>query len=169
MKKLVIGALVAITVGGAFAGCGSDKTGTETSADQAVKIDVVEKVTGLSEKFPIRMPMDASEEDLKEVYGLNMDNIASYSMKQCGMTPGIDVMGIFEAKDGNVEDVKTDLAKILESKKQAAYLPQEMEALDNAKIVSNGNYVGIFLVQGEEEGANPVADIEKDFNAMFTK
>ena len=76
MKKLVIGALVAITVGGAFAGCGSDKTGTETSADQAVKIDVVEKVTGLSEKFPIRMPMDASEEDLKEVYGLNMDNIA---------------------------------------------------------------------------------------------
>lgn len=169
MKKLVVGALVAITVGGTFVGCGAEKPSTEASGQEAVKIDVTTSVAGLVEKFPIRMPIDATDQDLKDVYKINMDNISSFAMKQCGMTPGIDVIGIFEAKEGKVEDVKTDLQKILETKKTSAYLPPEMEALENAKIVANGNYVGIFLVQGEEEGQNAVADVEKEFNAMLTK
>ena len=169
MKKIVIGALVALTVGGAFAGCGADKPETETSTEQAVKIDALGSVNTLIEKYPIRMPMDVLDQDLKDVYGINMDNISSFGMKQCGMTPGIDVVGIFEAKEGKVEDVKADLQKILEVKTAAAYLPGEKEALENAKIVNNGNYVGIFLMQGEEEGSNPVEAVEKDFNAMFVK
>lgn len=168
MKKLVIGALVALTVGGTFAGCGSDKPATETATPD-LKIDLTASVEGLVEKFPIRMPGDVTDQDLKDVFKINMDNINSFAMKQCMMTPGIDVIGIFEAKDGKVEDVKADLKKILETKEVAAYLPPEKEALENAKIVSNGNYVGIFLVEGEEEGQNPVADIEKEFNAIFTK
>ncbi|MGL5576710.1 MAG: DUF4358 domain-containing protein [Sarcina sp.] len=169
MKKLVVGALVAIIVGGTFVGCGAEKPSTETSGQEAVKIDVTTSVAGLVEKFPIRMPMDVTDQDLKDVYKINMDNMNSYAMKQCGMTPGIDVIGIFEAKEGKVEEVKKDLQKILDTKKQAAYLPPEMEALENAKIINNGNYVGIFLVQGEEEGVNPVTEIETEFNTMFTK
>ncbi|MGL5069467.1 MAG: DUF4358 domain-containing protein [Sarcina sp.] len=169
MKKIVIGALVGLMAGGTFIGCGADKPETETSTQQAVKIDALGSVNTLVEKYPIRMPMDALEQDLKDVYGINMDNIKSYGMKQCGMTPGIDVIGIFEAKEGKVEDVKKDLQKILDTKKQAAYLPLEMEALDNAKIISNGDYVGIFLMQGEAEGANPVEAVEKEFNALFVK
>lgn len=166
MKKILVCVLTAVMVGATFVGCTSDNK-TDAGQEQAVTINVKDELAKLEADYPLRMPADVTEQELTEMYGVSMDNIEEYALRHGMMTPGIDVMGIFKAKDGQVDTLKTDLEKILEVKRNAAYLPGEMEALDNAKIVDNGNYVGIFLLQGEEEGALPADEAVEKFNSLF--
>ena len=166
MKKILICVLAAMMVGGTFVGCGSESK-TDAGQEEAVAINVKDELVKFEAEYPMRMPGDVTQEELTDIYGVSMDNIEEFALRHGMMTPGIDVMGIFKAKEGKADALKTDLEKILEVKRVAAYLPPEMEALDNAKIVSNGNYVAIFLLQGMEEGDLPAEKAVETFNGLF--
>lgn len=169
MKKVIICALIAVVSLGTFTACTSDKkdSASGTDQEQVVQINIKDELAKLETEFPIRVSGEITNQDLKDVYGMNIDNIEEFALKQSMITPGIDVMGIIKAKSGNVEDVKSDAQKIIDVKKNSAYLPGEMEALENAKIVSNGDYVGIFLIQGEAQGDNIAQKASESFNNLF--
>lgn len=170
MKKFLVCSLAAILVGGTFIACGGEKK-TDVGIEQEVNININETLSKFLDEFEMRMPGEATDEDLKEVYKVNLDNIEEYAMKQCMMTPGIDVIGIFKAKSGKGEEVKTDIQKIIETKRGSAYLPGEMDALENSQIVVNGDYVGIFLIEGQEnengEMENQAQKAADKFKALF--
>lgn len=166
MKKLLIGGLAALVVGGTFISCNDSKI--DTSIEQNNEINISECLAKMESEIEMMKPVEVSEEDLKNVYGVNVENINDFSMKTAAIMPGIDTLGIFEAKDGKVEDVKADMQKILDKKKADAYTPTLMDALDNAKVVVNGNYVGIFILQSDPEAEELNSDkAEVMFNAFF--
>ncbi|MGL5767080.1 MAG: DUF4358 domain-containing protein [Sarcina sp.] len=170
MKKFLVCSLAAILVGGTFIACGEEKK-KDPAIEQQVNININETLSSFLDAFEIRMPGDATDQDLKEVYKINIDNIEEYAMKQCMMTPGVDVIGIFKAKSGKAEEVKTDVQKIIETKRTSAYLPGEMDALENSQVIVNGDYVGIFLIEGQEdengEIENQAQKAADKFKALF--
>ncbi|MGL4991860.1 MAG: DUF4358 domain-containing protein [Sarcina sp.] len=171
MKKILVCTLVAIISFTGFVACG-DKGDQNTGADKPIsqekEVNLKEEFAKLESEFTIRMPGDVSEEELREIYEINMDNVEDFSIKQCMMTPGVEVLGIFKAKDGKEADVKKDLEKILAVKKNAAYLPEEMDALENARIETSGDYACIFILQGDEEGNTGRSDKAlESFKSVF--
>lgn len=161
MKKILVCTLVAIVSFTGFIGCGTNgdnDTGADKPIGQEKELNLKEEFANLESKFTIRMPGDVSEEELKEIYEINMDNVEDFSIKQCMMTPGVEVLGVFKAKDGKEEAVKKDLEKILAVKKNSAYLPDEMDALESSRIETSGDYVCIFILQEDEEGNTDRAD-----------
>lgn len=168
MKKTFLSVLAAILIGGTFISCGTEKPNTEADAKQNKDINIKESVTKIETEVGMAMPGDMSEQDLKDVYGMNMDNIEEFQGRNAMVMPGIDVIAIFKAKDGKVDDVKADVQKILEKKKADAYTPILQDAMNQAKIVVNGNYVGLFILQSDPEGTEINSDkAEAIFNGFF--
>lgn len=168
MKKILVCVLVGVISLGGFVACtGSGSSDTGSKQEVTKTINIKDEFAKLDSEYPVRMAGDVTEQELKDVFGINTDDIEEFTAKQCMMTPGIDVMGVFKAKEGKVDAVKADLGKIMDVKKNSAYLPGEMEALENAQIVANGDYVGVFLLQSEEEGDSLAEKAAESFNNLF--
>ena len=168
MKRIFVSILTAILIGGTLVSCGEAKQKENINVQEVTNINTSDLASKIEQELGMVKPGEVTKEELKEIYGVNTDNIEEYSMKQAMIMPGIDVLGIFKAKDGKIDELKSDMQKIIDAKKDQAYTPILQDALKEAKVVTHGNYLGIFILQGEldSEGTNSDKAVEI-FNSSF--
>ena len=102
------------------------------------------------------MPMQIDDSVLSDMFGVSLDNVASYKGFFAGTMTNCDIMLVVEAKEGKKFEVKKALeAKLEAQKKQFEHyaVMGNLERLDAAKVVDKGNFVALLIVGaiGENE------------------
>ena len=151
MKKTLCAVLAAITVMCAFAGCG-DSAASSTSDNNsaaAAQTDTTADVSAIGDKLKsdITYEDELVEFDDSKITSILGIDAAKYSKARVyvgssGATP--EEIDCFEAVDETAAaDIKAVLEKRVESQKTLFedYKPEQMDKLNDAVIISNGNYV----------------------------
>lgn len=159
MKKILVSLLVAAMVGATLTGCGSKaEGGNGTSVEQTSSVSAKDVVDNLKQYIP--MPVEASEEEAKDIYHLNLDDVESYGIALTGRSPGVGFAMVVKAKEGKVDAVKASVDKVLEDRIGAAFYPDEKEIAEKAKVEVNGNFVSLLIFN--EDVAEEATQAYKD-------
>ena len=143
MKKVLVSLLVAAMVGATLTGCGSKEQGNGSQVEQGSSVSAADVVAQLKEYIP--MPMDATEEEAKDIYHLNLDDVESYGIAITGRSPGVGFAMVVKAKEGKVDAVKASVDQVLADRVGAAFYPDEKEIAEKAKVEVDGNYVSLLI------------------------
>lgn len=143
MKKILVSILVAAMVGATLTGCGSKAEGNGTQVEQGSSVSAADVVDQLKEYIP--MPMDATEEEAKDIYHLNLDDVESYGISLTGRSPGVGFVMVVKAKEGKVDAVKASVEQVLADRIGAAFYPDEKDVAENAKVRVDGNFVSLLI------------------------
>ena len=147
MKKILVSLLVAAMVGATLTGCGSKAEGNGTQVEQGSSVSAADIVEQLKEYMP--MPMEPTEEEAKDIYHLNLDDVEDYGILETQISPGPGFIMVVKAKDGKVDAVKASVEQVLQDKIGSAFYPEEQEVAENAKVEVNGNLVSLFIVNSQ--------------------
>lgn len=165
MKKKILGLLLAVSVASSLVACGSNSSeknnnvNVENSQEVASNVSVKEVMAKILEKQAIPMPIEADDELATSVYHLNLDNVEEYAIAQTGRSPGVGLVVLVEAKDGQVDSVKTSVEAILADKVSQAFYPDEVETMKAAEIKVTGNIVSLVVVNDEvKEDVSAILD-----------
>lgn len=159
MKKILVSLLVAAMVGATLTGCGSKaEGGNGTSVEQTSSVSAKDVVDNLKQYIP--MPVEVSEEEAKDIYHLNLDDVESYGIALTGRSPGVGFAMVVKAKEGKVDAVKASVDKVLEDRIGAAFYPDEKEIAEKAKVEVNGNFVSLLIFN--EDVAEEATQAYKD-------
>lgn len=141
MKKVII-VFLCVLVLALSAACGSDKA----SDNVAIDIDALyEKI--LSETSTDSMSI-LSEKKLNTYIGLSSDLYSASVVALCGDSVLADEIWLVEATDADALKEITALAEErLEQKalEMENYLPDQYEIVKQAKVVTRGLYLGVFV------------------------
>lgn len=143
MKKILVSILVAAMVGATLTGCGSKAEGNGTQVEQGSSVSAADVVDQLKEYIP--MPMDATEEEAKDIYHLNLDDVESYGISLTGRSPGVGFVMVVKAKEGKVDAVKASVEQVLADRIGAAFYPDEKDVAEKAKVRVDGNFVSLLI------------------------
>ena len=91
------------------------------------------------------MPMEPTEEEAKDIYHLNLDDVESYGIALTGRSPGVGFAMVVKAKDGKVDAVKASVDKVLEDRIGEAFYPDEKDVAEKAKVEVDGNFVSLLI------------------------
>lgn len=148
MKKILVSLLVAAMVGATLTGCGSKAEGGNGAAvEQTSNVSAKDVVTKLNEYIP--MPMEATDEEAKDIYHLNLDDVESYGISLTGRSPGVGFAMVVKAKEGKVDAVKASVDQVLADRIGAAFYPDEKEIAEKATVEVNGNFVSLLIFNEE--------------------
>lgn len=143
MKKILVSILVAAMVGATLTGCGSKAEGNGTQVEQGSSVSAADVVDQLKEYIP--MPMDATEEEAKDIYHLNLDDVESYGISLTGRSPGVGFVMVVKAKEGKVDAVKASVEQVLADRIGAAFYPDEKDVAEKAKVRVDGDFVSLLI------------------------
>ena len=143
MKKILVSLLVAAMVGATLTGCGSKAEGNGTQVEQGSSVSAADIVEQLKEYMP--MPMEPTEEEAKDIYHLNLDDVESYGIALTGRSPGVGFAMVVKAKDGKVDAVKASVDKVLEDRIGEAFYPDEKDVAEKSKVEVDGNFVSLLI------------------------
>lgn len=148
MKKILVSVLVAAMVGATLTGCGSKAEGGNGAAvEQSSNVSAKDVVAKLNEYIP--MPMEVTDEEAKDIYHLNLDDVESYGISLTGRSPGVGFAMVVKAKEGKVDAVKASVEQVLADRIGAAFYPDEKEIAEKAKVEVNGNFVSLLIFNEE--------------------
>lgn len=132
-----------------------------TSGGEAKDIDVAATSKSMMEATTFSDDMVLlSEKVVANYYDLeNVDEMAVYICPTGGYA---EEVALFKAKDGKAEDLKTEAQAHIDARKAEfeGYVPAEVFKLENAKILTNGNYVAVIVA---DDTAQATAEFEKAF------
>lgn len=160
MKKLLKGIMLC-ALALALVACGSSKENTKV--EEPIKIDLgvlMEQI--IADNFAEAAFVDYDDEYLTNYMELDPTILESYTGKYPMISMVATEIGMFEAKDGNLEAVQTAVEGYRELKKENAWYPVEQTNAEGSIVFVKGNYV--FFIMCE----NP-ADIQSQIEAAFTK
>ena len=143
MKKILVSILVAAMVGATLTGCGSKAEGNGSQVEQGSSVSAADVVDQLKEYIP--MPMDATEEEAKDIYHLNLDDVESYGISLTGRSPGVGFVMVVKAKEGKVDAVKASVEQVLADRIGAAFYPDEKDVAEKAKVRVDGDFVSLLI------------------------
>lgn len=152
MKKFAAVLMIALASTTAFVGCSGDETKTENSTTaQVEKAPLKDLLNEMLEQNLVVMPMEIDETLAQEAYHIDLNVVDEYAITETGRTPGPGLIVMVKAKDGQLEQAKANIEALKQDKIGNAFYPAEQEAAENAKIVEDGNYVGLFILNSEVE------------------
>lgn len=170
MKKVLVSMLLVSAAAVSMVGCGNkteapnnntnveqnEQGNTSQESNNSGDLNVRGIMDGLLELNAIPMPMDITEEDAKEIYHLDLNNVEEFAISVCGRSPGVGLAVLVEAKEGKVDSVKQSVEAVLADNVANAFYPMEQEAYENAKVEVNGNLVSLIVVDSsvQEEVTN---------------
>lgn len=151
MKKIILFISLIFVFGSVLVGCNENKKNIDV---EATGKEIAIALDGKTKKL--------QKLNAEEAKGILQDLtlVEEYSVYGSMMSP-IETVGIFKVKDGNLDKVKEELEKTKKAKKEAAFYPADKDALSNdgaLKVVSNGNYVGIFILPDYENASADITD-----------
>ena len=150
VKGLLIGALML-----ALTACGGKKD--EVKVDLGTLIDEV-----VAEHFAEAALIDYDEDYLTNMMQMDTTLLESYVGKFPMIAAAPVDIGMFEAKEGNVEAVQKEVENYKQVKIDNAWYPMIVDAAENAVILTKGNYV--FFIMCEN-----TAEVQAQIEAAFTK
>lgn len=106
----------------------------------------------LGEELGIAMPRKLDDDTLKNVFGINPEDLEEYYGEYSVVDTSADHLFVFKVKDGK----KDAVIKALEDRKAAVVknfeqnLPDQLEKAQNAQIIEKGPYV-FFIIAGDSE------------------
>lgn len=168
MKKKIILILMLLTItGSTLISCGNNNSNnTNISSQNQVKdINPEEVINKITSNIELRAMGTLNEEETKEIFKLNLDQIEKVSIKKGQMNTGLETIAIIKAKSGQVETIKNSLE---EYKKSIHPLyPGEQEAVDSATLIEKGDYLGFFIIPDYESGQGNLDKVVEIFENEF--
>lgn len=161
MKKSLAIILAACLFASVFAGCSGGGDGSippenSVASSEAAKeyslVDVFQKVVdAYGEDYIPSMDMD--ENQLKDVVGINMDNVEAFMAQGPMVSTHVDTFIAIKAKEGMGDEVSTQLDayrdKLLED---TASYPMNRPKIEASVVKQEGDYV-FFLMLGKYDDA----------------
>lgn len=151
MKKFAAIMMIAVASTMALVGCSGEQTKIESSSAQVEKAPLKDLLNEMMEEKIVRMPMEVDETLAQEAYFIDLDTVDEYAITETGVSPGPGLIVMAKAKEGQVEKVKENMQALLDAKAGNAFYPEEREAMEQAEIIVEGNYVALFILNDEVE------------------
>ena len=154
MKKLIAAMMILVASTTALVGCGTEKTNTEVNSNTEAAVEkapLEELLNQMVEGGAVRMPMPVDETLAQESYHIDLEVVEEYAIAQTGISPGPGLIVMVKAKEGQLEQAKANMEALKQDQIGNAFYPAEQEAAENAKIIVDGNYVGLFILNSEVE------------------
>lgn len=114
--------------------------------------------------------MMLEEQQLTEVYGINMDNVENFIAEGPMMSAHVDTFMAFKAVDGKGEDVEKDLTAYQEvQQSDALQYPMNMAKVNASQVVRHGDYVFFVMLGAFDENADASEEDQLKFAQEQTK
>lgn len=166
-KKLILIMMSVAIIGSTIVSCGNGANDgkTDTNQEQLKDVNLEDLSKKIVENVQLRPMGDITDEEAKEIFKLNLDQIESYSIKKGKVNTGLETIALIKVKKGQVEEVTNDLKEYIKSIQP--FYPGEQEAVENAKILETGDYLGLFIIPDYEDGEGNLDKIVKIFEDEF--
>jgi len=177
MKKTIICALAALLAVATIAGCSSNtassSTGSTASSEASSSSEVIVADVSISEvheavkaaygdNYVPAMPFE--ELQLKEIYGVNTDNVEEFIMEGPMMSAHIDVFAAIKAKEGKGEEVEAELnayRDILVA--DTMQYPSNLAKIAASQVIRHGDYVFFVMLGAFNEDMEASEDEQAKF------
>ena len=116
--------------------------------------DVVASVWNDISKLDLPNLMELDDSTMSSLYGISASDLVSYKCYMPMMAVHATEFFVAEVKDGKMDTVKAGIAK-RQADLQAQwsqYLPEQLELVENYKLVTHGNYV-LFAISEQADAA----------------
>ncbi|WP_297634536.1 DUF4358 domain-containing protein [uncultured Clostridium sp.] len=166
-KKLILAIMSIAIIGSTIVSCGSGTNDgkNDTNQEQVEDINLEDLSKKISENVQLRPMGDITDEEAKEIFKLNLDQIESYSIKKGKVNTGLETIALIKVKKGQAEAVTNSLKEYIKSIQP--FYPGEQEAVENAKILETGNYIGLFIIPDYEDGEGNLEKVVTAFEDEF--
>lgn len=150
MKKILVATLSAIILGTTLVSCTDTKT--DTQIEESVSVSTSTIVDNIKSEIEDNMRATTLVEgdEIYERYYINSDDVLDVTIENGMINTGLEIIAVAKAKDGKVDTIKKAMEKIIEDKRVSAFYPGEIEAVEEAKIVTKEDYVALFILPDEE-------------------
>lgn len=150
MKKILVATLSSIILGTTLISCTDTKTNSKI--EESVSISTSQIVEDIKKEIGDNIRKTALVEDNKisEIYHINMDDVSDITIENGTINTGLELIAIAKVEEGKMENVKESLEKAIEDKKTSAFYPGELEAVEEAKIITKNDYIALFVIPDEE-------------------
>ena len=136
----------------AFVGCTNNQAPNINESEQVVVVEKAplnELLDDMIAQNLVRMPKPIDETLAEEAYHIDPNVVEEYAIAETDISPGPGLIVMVKAKEGKVEEAKANMEALLQDRIGNAFYPQELEAAENADVVVDGNYVGLFILNDE--------------------
>ncbi|MEE1073289.1 MAG: DUF4358 domain-containing protein [Cellulosilyticum sp.] len=152
MKKFAAIMMLLLASTTAFVGCTNNQAPNNNESEQVVVVEKAplnELLDDMIAQNLVRMPKPIDETLAEEAYHIDPNVVEEYAIAETGISPGPGLIVMVKAKEGKVEEAKANMEALLQDRIGNAFYPQELEAAENAEVVVDGNYVGLFILNDE--------------------
>lgn len=152
MKKFAAIMMLFLASTTAFVGCTNNQAPNNNESEQVVVVEKAplnELLDDMIAQNLVRMPKPIDETLAEEAYHIDPNVVEEYAIAETGISPGPGLIVMVKAKEGKVEEAKANMEALLQDRIGNAFYPQELEAAENAEVVVDGNYVGLFILNDE--------------------
>lgn len=152
MKKFAAIMMLLLASTTAFVGCTNNQAPNNNGSEQVVVVEKAPLNELLDEMIAqnlVRMPKPIDETLAEEAYHIDPNVVEEYAIAETDISPGPGLIVMVKAKEGKVEEAKANMEALLQDRIGNAFYPQELEAAENAEVVVDGNYVGLFILNDE--------------------
>lgn len=152
MKKFAAIMMIAVASMTALVGCSGEQTKVESGSSAEVQVEkapLEDLLNDMVAENIVRMPMTIDETLAQEAYHIDLDTVDEYAIAETGISPGPGLVVMAKAKEGQVDKVKENMEALLEAKVGNAFYPEEREAVENAEILVDGDYVALIIVNSQ--------------------
>lgn len=171
MKKKFFAVLLSGVMAMSVVGCGNtnkaednnSNTNVESSTEATTSVAVKDIVDAVVNAGCIRMPAQADDDMAKDLYNLNLENIEEYAIAETQITPGVGLVMVVKAKEGKLDEVKSNVEAYRTAKLDGFNYPEEAKVYEASKVESVGNivYYAVFNEEVSEAGQQAIADMLK--------
>ena len=152
MKKFAAIMMLLLASTTAFVGCTNNQAPNNNGSEQVVVVEKAplnELLDDMIAQNLVRMPKPIDETLAEEAYHIDPNVVEEYAIAETDISPGPGLIVMVKAKEGKVEEAKANMEALLQDRIGNAFYPQELEAAENAEVVVDGNYVGLFILNDE--------------------
>lgn len=152
MKKFAAIMMLLLASTTAFVGCTNNQAPNNNESEQVVVVEKAplnELLDDMIAQNLVRMPKPIDETLAEEAYHIDPNVVEEYAIAETDISPGPGLIVMVKAKEGKVEEAKANMEALLQDRIGNAFYPQELEAAENAEVVVDGNYVGLFILNDE--------------------
>ena len=177
MKKTLICTLAALFAVATIAGCSSNTTSSSASSTVSSEAPVSSEVAAVDvsisevheavkaaygDNYVPSMPFE--EPQLKELFGVNTDNVEEFILEGPMMSAHIDMFAAVKAKEGKGEEVESELNAYRDMLvSDTMQYPSNLAKIAASQVIRHGDYVFFVMLGAFNEDMEATEDEQAKF------